>query len=68
MVDHVNLRTTSWKKRQFEYKSPSIDRGSVEAFHESNSSWSKNNMYRTSYTDMKNGDPKLKRGFVVPKY
>ena len=51
-MDHGILLTSTFNKTKFNWRSPSMDRGSVDKFTAANSSWSSGNMYRTSYRDM----------------
>ena len=46
------LRTSTFNKTKFNFRSPTVDRASIERFNDTQASWSKGHMYRTSYTDM----------------
>ena len=51
-MDLTALRTSSYDRRKFTYRSPTVDRSSLDKFNQTSESWSKGHMYRTNYRDM----------------
>lgn len=67
-MDNSQLMTSTFNKTKFNWRSPSMDRGSVDKFTSANSSWSSGHMYRTSYRDMSSKDQAPLKAYAIAKY
>lgn len=67
-MDNSQLMTSTFMKTKFNWRSPSMDRGSVDKFTSANSSWSSGHMYRTSYRDMSVKDQAPLKAYAIAKY